>query len=323
MTTEHRVLLRSMTAEAVGVVSLLLEPTGGEVLPDWAPGSHIDLVLPDGSTRQYSLCGAPGDRGYRIAVLLEAESTGGSSWVHRTARVGESLVVRAPRNHFQLEDAAGYTFIAGGIGITPLLAMTEAAAAAGADWRLHYLGRSRASMAFLDRLEPAGNAVSIVTAVAAQNTDPAQGRVDVAALVAAVPDGHLVYVCGPPRLIEAARVAAEAAGVTDRLRFELFSAPVVAAADAAPSDGFTVRLTESDLELVVPADRSILEVVLEAGIDVMHDCAEGICGSCETAVASGTVDHRDYVLTEREKSENSCLMICVSRASCPVLELAL
>lgn len=316
MTEEHTVLLRSMTAEADGVVSLLLDPTGDDVLPAWDPGAHIDIVLPDGTARPYSLCGSPGDRGYRIAVLHEPHSAGGSTWVHRTARVGDRLAIRTPRNHFRLEDAPGYVFIAGGIGITPLISMTESAQAAGASWHLHYFGRTRASMAFLDRLEPGGTATVITT-------DDRQGRVDAATLIASVPDGHLIYVCGPARLIEAVRTAAASAGISARVRFELFAAPPADDSGTPSADGFTVRLTESNLDLAVPADRSILDVVLEAGIDVMHDCAEGICGSCETAITSGTVDHRDHVLTEREKADNDCLMICVSRASCPVLELAL
>lgn len=317
MTTEQSVLLRSMTAEADGVVSLLLDPTGDAVLPPWTPGAHIDVVLPDGSVRQYSLCGSPGERGYRIAVLHEPDGAGGSTWVHRTARVGQQLLVRTPRNHFRLEDAPGYVFIAGGIGITPLLPMTEAAQASGAAWQLHYFGRSRASMAFLNRLEPAGSLVSIVA------NDERQFRVDAATLIASVPPGHLVYVCGPARLVNAVHEAAEIAGISERVRFELFTAPVVDDTDAPAGDGFTVRLVESNIDLAVPADRSILEVVLEAGIDVTHDCAEGICGSCETTIISGAVDHRDHVLTQREKADNDCLMICVSRASCAVLELAL
>jgi ferredoxin-NADP reductase len=304
-----------MRHEAHGVVSLTLEPVGDDTLPAWAPGAHIDITIGDGSTRQYSLSGSPESDSYRIAVLREEVSRGGSVYVHDDVRVGAVIEVGGPRNHFALEEAADYRFIAGGIGITPLLPMLARLTAAGQSWSLHYFGRSRTTMAFLSELAPYGDRVTVVA------KDEASGVPIAAALTGATTES-LVYVCGPARLIDGVREAADAASLAGRVRAELFAAPEPDSSLAA-SDGFTVRLTRSDIELAIPADRSILDVVLEAGIDVLHDCAEGICGSCETAVVSGSIEHRDYVLTDREKTAGDCMMICVSRASCPVLELAL
>ena len=313
----RRALVRGMRHEARGVLSLTLEPVDGAALPQWEPGAHIDVRVADGTTRQYSLCGSPTDTSqYRIAVLRESAGRGGSEFVHTTLRVGETVEIGGPRNHFALEPAPGYLFIAGGIGITPLLPMIEEVRAAGVPWRLTYFGSSRETMAFLPELSQSDDRVTIV----ARDESPTLALADV---VSAAGPHDLLYVCGPERLSEAARVEADRLGGSDRLRVELFAAPESASDDTVPRDAFTVRLVESDLELTVPADRSILEVVLEAGVDVLHDCAEGICGSCETAVISGTPEHHDYVLTDREKAANDCMMICVSRTACPVLELAL
>jgi ferredoxin-NADP reductase len=317
--TVDRLSLRviSMTLEADDVLSLTLSPTDAAPLHRWDPGAHLAVHLPGGTTRQYSLCGDPDDSGrYRIAVLREPVSRGGSSHVHETLRVGDIVEATPPRNHFELDDASGYVFVAGGIGITPLLPMLERAERDGRPWHLYYYGRARSSMAFLDKLERHGDRVTLVT-----RHDEA--RPDLAAIVRDLPAGHALYACGPGRLTSELAAHAEAHGVNDRLRTELFAVPETDVAPAPDADSFVVRLETSGLELTVPPGRSILDVVLEAGIDVLHDCAEGICGSCETAVVSGEPDHRDYVLTTQEKADNSCMMICVSRSSCPVLVLEL
>lgn len=306
-----------MTYEAENVVSLRLETLDGVDLPEWQPGAHIDVQVADGSSRQYSLCGSPAEaRSYRIAVLREPAGRGGTEYIHRTVRAGDILTINAPRNHFSLEAAKGYLFIAGGIGITPFLPMIAEVHRSGLPWRLSYYGRSRSSMAFLSELGLYGNAVSILPKD--EGTMPT-----VPELLGDVSSDHLVYVCGPPRLADEVAAVMERSGRANQVRVELFAAPD--RDDALPDDAdtFTVRLAESGLDLTIPPDRSILDVVLEAGVDVLHDCEEGICGSCETAVVSGTPNHRDHVLTDRERQDGDCMMICVSRSSCPVLVLEL
>jgi ferredoxin-NADP reductase len=307
----------AMTLEADEVVSLRLTGIDVAGLPAWSPGAHIGIRIPDGSIRQYSLCGDPLDtRHYRIAVLREKVSRGGSEYVHRALRVGDVVDVSAPRNHFELEGGPGYVFIAGGIGVTPILPMIAEAERSGSPWHLFYYGRSRTSMAFLGELAGYGDAVTLIS-------NDGNGAPGLTETIVGLPAGHLLYTCGPGRLTAQIAAIAGQHGAGDRLRAELFAVPELHADEQPATDSFVVRLVESGLELAVGPDESILEVVLAAGIDVIHDCAEGICGSCETAVVSGEPEHRDYVLTAQEKADNSCMMICVSRSNCPVLVLAL
>lgn len=304
-------LVRAMRQESVGVLSLELAPAEGEAIPGWEPGAHLDLVLPSGLSRSYSLCGDPTDSAYRIAVLREEVSRGGSVFVHETLRVGDRVEVRMPRNHFPLEPAREYLFVAGGIGITPLLPMIARADGLGVPWRLLYAGRERGRMPFLGELAGYGDKVSILAR-------DEGGGLDLAGELAGVPDDALVYVCGPERMLEGARNALGER--QDILRTELFAAPE---RDDEPGDAFTVELQRSGLILPVPADRSVLAVVSDAGIDVLTDCEEGICGSCETRVLLGVPEHRDYVLTTQEKEAGTCMMICVSRSMSPRLVLDL
>lgn len=308
----RRALVRGMRQESEGVLSVHLEPLDGAP-GHWDPGAHLDLVLPAGGTRQYSLCGRPDERGYRIAVLHEPDGRGGSDWVHHALRVGDLVDVRGPRNRFALEEATDHLFVAGGIGITPLLPMIAELEAAGRSWSLAYAGRSRASMAFLDELAPYGDRVVLAPA-------DEGARLDLPALLADLAPDALVYVCGPHRLLAGIRDALAAIGADNRLRTELFAAP-----DDAPAstDAFTVELRRSGLSVAVAPEQSILDAVGAAGVDVLSDCEEGICGSCETRVIDGEPDHRDHVLTLQEKARGDCMMICVSRSACPVLVLDL
>jgi ferredoxin-NADP reductase len=301
-----RVRVRGLTREADGVLSVEFEPLTG-ALPVWTPGAHIDLVMPSTPVRQYSLCGDPSSSRYRIAVLRETESRGGSRAVHERLRPGDEVVLREPKNHFALEPAEEYVFVAGGIGITPLLPMVRAVAARGARWRLLYLGGSRARMPFLDEL-------STLDADRIQIVAGDEGaRADLPAAIAASPDA-LVYACGPERMLTAlADIVDE-----EHLRVEYFAAPEV---EYEPGGPFRIRLDRSGLELDVDPAESILEVLRGAGVEVLSDCEEGICGSCETRVVEGEVEHRDFVLTAQEKTRSDCLMVCVSRASCPLLVL--
>lgn len=312
--TAMDVLVRGMRHESEGVVSLELEALEGD-LPAWEPGAHIDLVLRDGETRQYSLCGPPISGTYRVGVLREHAGRGGSAHVHSVLRPGDRVRLTGPRNHFVLEDAPAYRLVAGGIGITPLLAMIARLEAEGKPWRLYYAGRSRASMAFLHEVLAYGDQVVVAAGDAGE-------RLDLTALVAEAPADALWYSCGPAAMLDGLAGALRALGREENLRTELFAAPE-RAVSADSGGGFSVELRASGVTLQVPADRSILDVVTEAGVEVMHDCEEGICGSCETKVVEGEIDHRDYVLTNQEKARGDCMMLCVSRANCPVLVLDL
>ncbi|WP_305787128.1 PDR/VanB family oxidoreductase [Symbioplanes lichenis] len=314
MTGPRELMVRGLTLEAGDVLTVELVDPAGAALPGWAPGAHVELVVGDGTVRQYSLCGEPSAPSLTVAVRHEPAGRGGSAWVHRILRPGDRIPVRGVRNHFALEDAPHVVLVAGGVGITPLLPMAEELARTGRSWRLAYVGRDARRMPFLDRVRALGPSATVhETAVS--------GRPPVAGLLGELTADTLVYVCGPAELIGATRTALEARGLESQLRAEYFAAP---ASEIAEEPGtFVVRLERSGLELVVPADRSALEVVTEAGVDVLSDCEEGICGSCETKVLAGAVDHRDHVLTATEKAENSCMMICVSRAQGPRLTLDL
>jgi ferredoxin-NADP reductase len=293
-----------------GVVALTLREVGDHPLPLWEPGAHVDLLIDDpglegAPIRQYSLCGDPADHHvWRVGVLREPESRGTSRHVHEKLQRGDVVRVRGPRNNFPLVEAPRYLFIAGGIGITPILPMTAAAEAAGADWRLVYGGRQRASMAFADELARHGDRVSV-------RPQDETGLLDLDTLLGTPQEGTRVYCCGPEPLLAAVeqRCAGWPAG---SLHVERFSARPLT--EPVRSESFEVVLEQSELTLTVPPDRSILSVVEEAGVGVLSSCAEGTCGTCETAVLEGVPDHRDSVLADEEKEANDCMMICVSRA---------
>ncbi|WP_433508201.1 PDR/VanB family oxidoreductase [Pseudonocardia halophobica] len=303
---ELDLVLEKKETLADGVVQLTLRDPAGADLPAWEPGAHVDLVLTDGLTRQYSLCGDPAERSVlQVAVLREPAGRGGSAHVHDVLAEGDTVRVRGPRNHFALAPAPRYLFLAGGIGITPILPMIAAAEAAGADWRLVYGGRTRASMAFRDRLEERHpDRVDV-------RPQDETGLLDLAALLGEPVEGTAVYCCGPEPLLSAVeeRCAAWPAGTLHLERF----APK-AGADDGPREAFEVELAQTGTTLTVPADRSILEVVEEAGVGILSSCREGTCGTCETGVLGGVADHRDSVLTAEEQAANDAMMICVSRS---------
>lgn len=301
-TTLLEVTRRHVAAD--GVLSLTLADPAGRDLPGWTPGAHIDLVLPDlGLTRQYSLCGSPDDRSeWRIGVLRQPDGRGGSRHVHDALPVGARVEVRGPRNNFELLPAERYLFIAGGIGITPILPMIHAVAAAGRPWELLYGGRTRRSMAFLGDLARHGDKVRVFP------RDEA-GPLPLASALGDRGPGLLVYCCGPESLLAAveARCAGWPAGILRTERFAVRREP-------PGQEGFEVELRRSERTLRVPPDRSILEVVEAAGVTPLFACREGVCGTCETRVLGGVPDHRDALLTEQERTAGESLMICVSRA---------
>lgn len=310
---ETEVVVESVEAAATDVALLTLTPVQGQ-FPVWAPGAHVDLVI-DGDVageivRQYSLCGDPDDRDrYQVAVLRALESRGGSLAVHGLS-AGSKLRLRGPRNHFPMSAGQRYLFIAGGIGITPILPMVAAAEAAGAEWELHYGGRSLASMAFRDLLAAYGDRVRLVP----QDTD---GLLDLETLLGTPRPGTHVYCCGPEPLLAAVEEAC-ASWPTGSLHLERFTPREH---DTSEDTAFDVVLERSGLTLRVEPGVTVFDTMRAAGVSVLGSCLEGTCGTCEQTVLEGEVDHRDEVLDDDEKAAHDCMMVCVSRAVSPTLVL--
>lgn len=292
----------------------------GEPLPRYEPGSHIDLHLPGGLVRQYSLCNDPGDGDPRIYVLgvkLEETSRGGSRAVHDHLWPGHALRISKPRNLFRLDpQARRHVFIAGGIGVTPILSMIEFCERTGALWSLLYCGRSRDSMAFLDAL-PTDKHVHV------HADDTAQGLPDLTGLLEGLtPDAH-VYCCGPGPLMDAVAGIGDSLGIaTAQMHFERFSAEPVPPPSLA-LDGFEVHLARSGLTLQVGPDDSILSSLEAAGLECPSSCEQGVCGTCRVKVLEGHPDHRDFVLSDAEREAGDTIYICVSRSLSPRLVLDL
>ncbi|MFJ4937767.1 PDR/VanB family oxidoreductase [Streptomyces pseudovenezuelae] len=297
---EAELVVDRRDSAADGVLALTLRHPLGEQLPAWEPGAHIDVVLGPGLERQYSLCGDPSDRtSWRIAVLREPAGRGGSAHVHEQLRQGGKVRVRGPRNHFALRPAPRYRFIAGGIGITPILPMLAAAQAAGAEWTLLYGGRTRDSMAFTEELSRYGDRVT----VAPQDES---GLLDLASVLDGVPEGTLVYCCGPGPLLDAVQEHCPA-GLLHVERFAPKEQP------EGENTQFEVELAQTGTTVTVAPDVSVLDAVRATGVEVLFSCTEGTCGTCETDVLDGTPDHRDSVLTDEEREAGETMMICVSR----------
>lgn len=305
--TELVVLHRKTPAE--GVVLLDLVHPQNEDLPRWEPGAHIDLLLADGLTRQYSLCGDPANTGvWRVGVLLDPNSRGGSQYVHDKLTEGATVQVRGPRNHFPLVDAPRYRFIAGGIGITPIATMLEAAQRAGQDWTLLYGGRTRASMAFADEL-----AERFPDRVTVWPQDE-RGLLDLDRLLGEPDEDTLVYCCGPEALLNAVEQRCVEWPV-GTLHIERFAAKAPTAEEAAEAlDRFDVVCQRSGVTLEVSADKSILETLEENDVPIMASCYEGVCGTCEVRVLAGTPDHRDSMLSDAEQAAGEVMLVCVSRS---------
>jgi ferredoxin-NADP reductase len=284
-------------------------------LPRWAPGAHIDVESSNGLTRQYSLCGDPADlTRWQVAVLRTPDSRGGSTWVHDVMSAGDLVKIRGPRNHFQMQPASEYLLIAGGIGITPLLPMVRALQGAGANWRLVYGGRSRESMAFADELVD-----EFPDRVAIYPQDEL-GVLPLRDILAPHPSGTAIYSCGPEGMLKACEELADS-WPAGSLHIERFTSQAITA--GTPSTVFEVELASSGDVLTIPADRSILSVLIDAGVDIDWSCGEGTCGTCETFVLDGVPDHRDLVLTAEERAEGASMFVCVSRANSPRLVLDL
>lgn len=304
--------LRVHRLERVAPQVLLVElrdPDGG-LLPPAEPGAHIDVHLPDGAVRSYSLCGDPADRhAYSIAVL-NVPGGRGSRFIHGDLEPGTEITIALPRNNFRFDEAQRYLFIAGGIGITPLLPMIREAVRRDADWGLHYCVRSTAAAPFLPELHALADTQGGGARVEIHAADEGR-KLAVDALLAETPDDVPIYCCGPQRLMEA---VAAAARPTHDVRFEWFAPRTEPAREAAMDDSFEVVCARSGVTVTVPAGTSILEALDAAGVAVDSSCEQGICGTCETPVLEGEPDHRDSVLSDAERAAGKTMMLCVSRA---------
>jgi tetrachlorobenzoquinone reductase len=294
----------------------LVAPEGGD-LPAFTAGCHIDLHLPNGMIRSYSLVNDQCERNrYVVAVNKDAASRGGSRFVHETVRPGDILTISQPRNNFALQESAAHSvLIAGGIGITPLLAMIRRLETLGRSWELFYAARTRPATAFLDELNalrPNGPAN-----IHLNFDQESPGRLlDLAAIVKDAPkDAHL-YCCGPVSMLEAFE-ATTADRPGDHVHVEYFKArekPAVAG-------GFEVKLARSQRTIAVQVGQSILNALLDAGVAASYACTEGVCGTCETRVIDGVPDHRDLFLSKEEQAANKSMMICCSGSKSPTLVL--
>ncbi|WP_406021889.1 PDR/VanB family oxidoreductase [Nocardioides sp. NBC_00850] len=303
---ERDLVVAAKEAMAEGVVRLTLRDPEGRALPEWDPGAHIDLILTDDLVRQYSLCGDPGDRSsLQVAVLQEPESRGGSSYVHDVLAEGDTLRIRGPRNNFPLEKSKRYLFVAGGIGITPILPMIAAVDARRADWSLVYGGRTRESMAFREDLQRAYRGRVKV------RPQDEFGLLDLPDLLGKPQRKTAIYVCGPEPLLAAVETASQE-WPRGALHVERFAPK--SDLDAAPRTSFEVELAQSGRTLRVPENMSILRAAADAGVPVMKSCEEGICGTCQTKVLAGEIDHRDSVLDDQDRAAGDSMMVCVSRA---------
>lgn len=295
-----------MTWESDRVVSLRLASTSGHRLPAWTAGSHIDVHLGSSIVRQYSLCGSPAELDtYRIAVLREEHGQGGSSYVHEKLRIGQELRITGPRNNFQLKPAKSYVFVAGGIGITPLLPMITEADASATPWRLLYAGSGRSHMAFLAEVDSWGDRVEL-------HPDDEGARIDLVKTVDGLAEDEHLYACGPAAMLEELEslCAEKRPGCLHLERFMPKRRE-----DTSSTDGtIEVECRASNISVSVPGTCSILDAMEQAGIDWPSSCREGVCGTCEATVLEGVPDHRDSLLSPEEQESGETLMVCVSRA---------
>ncbi|HEX6017749.1 MAG TPA: PDR/VanB family oxidoreductase [Burkholderiaceae bacterium] len=322
MTERLALQVADVRAEARDVVLLELRAAGGAALPAFEPGAHLEVELPNGLLRHYSLCNDWRERErYLVGVGRAVNGRGGSQYIHQHVRRGMSLKASAPRNNFALDpEARGFVFVAGGIGITPINAMVQWCEANRRPWRLVYAVRSRQRAAFYETLRELPDRVQF------HFDDENAGLLDVGAALAGVERGEQIYCCGPAPLVKAVREAT-AHLPEGTVKFEFFTAPADSRSDtpqgAAADGAFRIELRRSGQTLDVPAGQSILEVLERHGHEVPFSCREGLCRTCETSIVAGACDHRDYVLSADERQAGKSLMVCVSRSLEPLLVLDL
>lgn len=306
------VKVTALRLEADGIIGVDLRSVDGSLLPPFEPGAHVDVHLPDGMTRQYSLCNESWDRSrYCLGIGRSATSRGGSAYVHERLRIGDTLTIGQPRTLFGLSPVAKrHRFIAGGIGITPILAMIRWCVRYRLPWELHYCVRSRAHAGWIDELCSFGGIVHVY----ADDEDARRLPRDVSVMMQDLRAEEHLYCCGPAGLMDAVAAHGTRAELApDRLHFERFAAPAKDA-DRVDNRSFSVVLARQGVRCVVESDESILECIERYGVRAAHSCREGLCRSCEVGLLSGEADHRDYVLSGDEQKANRSLMICVSRA---------
>ncbi|MEQ9122685.1 MAG: PDR/VanB family oxidoreductase [Alphaproteobacteria bacterium] len=306
--------LRQIRWEAENVRSFVLEPLAGGVLPPFAAGAHVDVRLAKNLTRSSSLLNDPAEKDrYELGVLLEPEGRGGSRHVHERWRAGDEITVSPPINDFRLDETAPHSvLIAGGIGVTPILAMIARLEALGRSWELHYVSRTRRRAAFLDRIAGFGQARAYF------DQEPGGEPLDLAAVVGAAPaDAHL-YCCGPAGMLDAFERLTEGRA-HETVHIERF----VAAPPPGPVGGFRLRLKRSGRTVQVAPGQTMLAALLDAGVDVLYACQTGMCGTCETRVLSGAPDHRGEYLTDAERLSNTTVLVCCSGSRTEELELDL
>ena len=299
-------LVHTLRHEAEGIISVELRPWGDTVFAPFEAGSHIDLHLPNGLVRSYSLLNAPGDQGrYVVGILRDRASRGGSRYVHEQLRVGTQLQISQPRNNFALDTRASHSvLVAGGIGITPIYCMFRQLLALGRSAELIYCARSRAEAALVDEISGLGAKVLY------HFNDEKGGLPDLASYLAGRPADTHFYCCGPTPMLDAFEQTCERLGYP-HAHIERFTAAEVAASEDA-QDSYSVELSKSGKTVSVEPGLNLLDVLLAAGCDIEYSCREGVCGSCETRVLEGDVDHRDGVLSKAERAANKSMMVCVS-----------
>jgi ferredoxin-NADP reductase len=308
-------VVRSIDSESTSVKSVVLTEPGGAPLPPWTPGAHIEIEFSNGLIRQYSLCGEVADStSWRIAVLREPSGRGGSRYVHDDLVHGEIVRLRRLRNLFPFEPAGHQIFVAGGIGITPILPMIRQCVDGGHGYSLYYCGQTLETMAFVEELPQSDSVHVVVTG--------ADGLLDIDGALDESPTGATVYCCGPAGLIKGTQASAEVRGLT--VHFERFSASGAAAQSGASTErSFEVMLAKSGGKYRVPPTLSILDVLEEYEVAVDSSCRDGTCGTCETVVLRGDIDHRDELLDDAERKRGDKMMICVSRSLSDSLTLDL
>lgn len=310
--TTSEVRVQAVRYEADGIHSYELRPLSKQPLPPFTAGSHIDLYLGNGMVRSYSLLNAQHEtHRYVVSVQRDPSSRGGSVHIHQQIRCGDRMKIGLPRNNFKLhEEAAQSIFIAGGIGITPFVAMAQRMHSLQQDWQLHYFVRAEDKAAFLEQLksfDDTGERVKLYV-----NTSPDETGALLKTIIGTAPSTTHFYCCGPGGMIKGFLQIAEGRAV-DTVHVEHFSA-AAGGPSTVGDGGFKVYLSKLQREVDIPADKSILSTLLDAGIEVPYSCEQGVCGACETRVIEGVPDHRDLVLGDGEKAANKTMMICCSRS---------
>ncbi len=317
MNTTIQVLVaqkKQLTNSIVGLSLVALDQTP---LPSFSAGAHIDVHIPNGLVRQYSLCNSPNDNSqYSIGVLREVNSRGGSNYVHDNLKAGDTLQIGRPRNSFQLLDAQHVILVAGGIGLTPLLSMAKHLAATGASFEFHAFNRSMSKTAFLDELRAFGDRFFLHL-----DDGGYKQKRDLISAFKDGPQGTRVYICGPKGFISHVKNLAQKNGIPPAsIHVEHFCGDKL---DASQEKTFLVKIASTGGVYSIPADESVVTALSSHGIEIVTSCGQGICGTCLTGVLQGECDHRDMYLTDMEKMESKQFLPCCSRAKSSMLVLDL